>query len=332
MRKRSKLGLSRRIGRFANLVLILFLIITGNDVNAFLPVQRGPGDTTTKLKVSELHVPGYKESKMPFKLNGEDIAINLPGSGHGGGSAMLQRRLAVHRYAPDDYESFIQFQNGYLVHRTKDHVFSSEECQEIIAEAEKVASQIEWTRNRHGSFPTTDLPLVELPNTLEFIRLALEERLYPLLRAQFGQYLPDPKKLRVVDGFVVKYDAMGGQSELKPHRDGSVLSFNVALNPCKYRKCGTGRCAVSFSFFVFHFVSDLVLELLAIEYEGGGTWFSSLNDAIKIDQGKVVSHASGLLHGGHGITRGKRYILVAFVILEGYDSWSMRFYNDVRNL
>ena len=87
---------------------------------------------------------------------------------------------------------------------------------------------------------------------------------------------------------------------LKPHRDGSVLSFNIALNP-------------------------------ATDYDGGGTWFNSINDAIRIEEGEIVSHASAILHGGHGITRGKRYIMVAFVILEGYDSWSMRFYNNVRN-
>ena len=98
----------------------------------------------------------------------------------------------------------------------------------------------------------------------------------------------------------MKYDAEGGQTELKPHRDGSVLSFNIALNP-------------------------------AHEYEGGGTWFASLGDALKIDQGHIVSHASGILHGGHGITSGKRYILVAFVIVEGYENWSMRFYNQIRN-
>lgn len=36
--------------------------------------------------------------------------------------------------------------------------------------------------------------------------------------------------LRVSDAFVVKYDASAGQRRLTPHRDGSVFSFNVALN------------------------------------------------------------------------------------------------------
>jgi hypothetical protein len=80
-----------------------------------------------------------------------------------------------------------------------------------------------------------------------------------VLRTQFGMYLADPTRLRLADGFVVKYDAEKGQKELKPHRDGSVLSFNIALNP-------------------------------ANEFEGGGTWFDSIGDAIKIDEGQIVSH------------------------------------------
>ena len=176
------------------------------------------------------------------------------------------------------------------------------DLQTIIDEAEAKANEMGWTTTRHGNYPTTDLPIVELPTTLQFLKVALVERIYPLLRQQFGEFLPDGgKSLRVADGFIVKYDAEGGQTELKPHRDGSVLSFNIALNPMS-------------------------------EFDGGGTWFASLDGPVKIDQGEIVSHSSSLLHGGHGITRGKRYIIVCFVILEGYDSWSMRFYNQVRNL
>jgi len=267
----------------------------------FLPrrQQHCAGASSTRLGVSELHVPGYAKSKIPFILKEEDLLETPAGPD---GTAIIQKRsLEIQSYSSQDYESLIPFHDGHILHRTRSPILSAQECQKIVDEAEQVAFNIEWTKNRHGNFPTTDLPLVELPETLRFLRVALEERLYPLLRTQFGQYLPDASKLRVADGFVVKYDFEGGQTELKPHRDGSVLSFNIALNP-------------------------------ATEFEGGGTWFSSLGDSVEIDQGHVVSHASGLLHGGHGITSGKRYILVAFIILEGYDSWSMRFYNHVRNL
>ena len=248
----------------------------------------------TSLGVSEIHIPAYRETKIPFILNDEYRGDHE----HSVGTVTLNKEPT---FSSDDFESMIPHQGGHLVHKTKFQVFSQSECQAIIDEAEKVASKIEWTKNRHGNFPTTDLPLVELPDSLQFLRHALVERIYPILSAQFGSYLPDPTRLRVADGFVVKYDALGGQNELKPHRDGSVLSFNIALNP-------------------------------ASDFDGGGTWFASLDDAVKIDQGEMVSHASSLLHGGHGITSGKRYIVVAFVILEGYDSWSMRFYNEVRNM
>jgi hypothetical protein len=79
---------------------------------------------------------------------------------------------------------------------------------------------------------------------------------------------------------------------------GSVLSFNVALNARS-------------------------------EYEGGGTWFEGLGRSLPIERGHVCAHAGGVLHGGHPITGGVRYILVAFVILEGYQNWAMRFMKSV---
>jgi hypothetical protein len=250
--------------------------------------------TTSSLGVSELHVPGYAKTKLPF-IHPDDVR---------GPAASVGPRTSFHErtYLPDiDYASLVPYQDGHLIHKTAP-IFTPEECRMIIDEAEWKAEDMGWTTNRHGNYPTTDLPIIELPMTLDFLRLALVERIYPLLRTQFGMYLPDGgRNLRVADGFVVKYDANGGQTELRPHRDGSVLSFNIALNPMN-------------------------------EYDGGGTWFSSIDDPVRIDVGEMVTHSSSLLHGGHGITSGRRYIMVCFVILEGYDSWSMRFYNQVRNL
>jgi hypothetical protein len=265
----------------------ILLATTKSSISFFTP-KIFPRNGPTKQMVSELHIPGYAKTKLPF--------IH-PERGESQGNA---DSLKTRCYSANDFHSLIPFQDGHLLHKTRQPILTAEECNRIIAEAEDRALEIQWTTNRHGNYPTTDLPLVELQSTLAFLRVALVERIYPLLTAQFGNFLPDPSKLRVADGFVVKYDAQGGQTELKPHRDGSVLSFNIALNP-------------------------------STDFDGGGTWFASLNDAIRLKQGELVSHASGILHGGHGITRGKRYILVAFVILEDYSSWSMRFYNQVRN-
>jgi hypothetical protein len=241
--------------------------------------------TTTQLRVAELFVPGYATTKLPFLLTQDEQASIIP---------ILPN--------PDDFEKYIPFQDGHLLYRSKIPIFSDAECKAIIDEAEAVASQMAWTTNRHGNFPTTDLPLVELSDSLQFLKRILVERIYPILRQQFETYLPDPFALRVADGFVVKYDAENGQTELKPHRDGSVLSFNIALNDP------------------------------TVDFEGGGTWFASTDTSYSPPKGGIVSHASCLLHGGHTITRGMRYILVAFVIMEGYDTWSLRFYNQARNL
>lgn len=141
--------------------------------------------------------------------------------------------------------------------------------------------------------------LVDATRTRFFLnRDALPTRIYPLLGTSFEQSLPNWRALRVADAFVVKYNASGGQTFLAPHRDGSVLSFNIALN-----------------------ARD--------EYEGGGTWFEGLGQSLPIERGHVCAHASGVLHGGHPISSGVRYILVAFVIVEGYQNWAMRFMKSV---
>ncbi|GAX15195.1 lysyl hydroxylase/galactosyltransferase/ glucosyltransferase [Fistulifera solaris] len=249
---------------------------------AFPIAPKSSSRQSTRRFVSELHIPAYRTSKLPF----------LPDS-----ATHIQPRTYQ---AGRDYTSYlIQNHGGGLVHQTNFPLFSDAECHTIVQEAEAVARQRDWTRTRHGNFPTTDLPLTELPQTLHLLKEAWVERLQPLLADQFRHVLPDPSRLRIADGFVVKYDA-SEQRELKPHRDGAVVSFNIALNPSS-------------------------------DYVGGGTWFEALDAPIVLPQGHVVSHASGLLHGGQAITAGRRYILVAFCIVEGYDTWSMRFYNQVRN-
>lgn len=240
---------------------------------------------STRRFVSELHIPAYRETKLPFLLDPQQAAQIHPRT----------YQVGV------DYTSYLPQEDvSGLIHQTNSPLFTPQECQAMVQEAEDVARRRDWTRTRHGNFPTTDLPLTELPQTLACLKQAWVERLQPLLEAQFGAVLPDASRLRIADGFVVKYDAVQ-QRELKPHRDGSVLSFNIALNPSS-------------------------------DYVGGGTWFAALDEPVVLPQGHVVSHASALLHGGHAITEGRRYILVAFCILEGYDSWSMRFYNQVRNV
>jgi hypothetical protein len=154
----------------------------------------------------------------------------------------------------------------------------------MINEAEQKAQDMGWTMLHHRNYPTTNLPIVELPQTLDFLRLALVKRIYPLLQTQFGEFLPSGgKNLCMADRFIVKYDADGSQMELRPHRDGLVLSFNVALNPTS-------------------------------KYEGGGMWFRYLDDPVTIDQGEIMMHFSLLLHviiAVLGFLLGMTYLLLS---------------------
>ena len=51
----------------------------------------------------------------------------------------------------------------------------------------------------------------------------------------------------------------------------------------------------------------------AAEYVGGGTFFADAGLVACTEQGGVVSFDGRLLHGGHPITKGVRYIVVAFL-------------------
>ena len=188
------------------------------------------------------------------------------------------------------------------MHTTAQPLLTALECDYVVQESEEWAERAGgWTSKRHFNHPTTDIPLAELPLTRRLLNEhVLPHRIYPMLGHAFEPFLSNWRALRVADAFVVKYNASGGQTFLSPHRDGSVLSFNIALNERG-------------------------------EYEGGGTWFDGLGGALPIDKGHVCSHASGVLHGGHPITSGVRYILVAFVIVEGYQNWAMRFMKAVWN-
>ena len=108
---------------------------------------------------------------------------------------------------------------------------------------------------------------------------ALRERVIPALATQFGMRL---ERLRVIDAFVVKYAAARGQKFLPLHCDQSEISLTIPLNA-------------------------------ADEYAGGGTYFSDLGRALNRDAGGLISFSGRAHHGAHPISRGTRYVIVAFL-------------------
>lgn len=83
-----------------------------------------PPTSTTSLWVSEVHVPGYKHSKIPFILTDDDTSD---------GGMAVATRIQERTYTQDvDYTSLVPFQDGHMVHKTTGPVFTREECNMII--------------------------------------------------------------------------------------------------------------------------------------------------------------------------------------------------------
>ena len=114
--------------------------------------------------VSEIHIPGYRESKIPFILTDSDLVEE---------SGTVLTSLKEEVYTCDDWESLIPYQAGHLIHKTKRQVFTSSECESIVDEAERKAAEMGWTTNRHGNYPTTDIPIIEVSTQVHRYSLLL---------------------------------------------------------------------------------------------------------------------------------------------------------------
>lgn len=186
------------------------------------------------------------------------------------------------------------FESQNLIHFTNKPLFSADECNSIIAEAEGVAKKRGgWSTQRHYSHPTTDIRVQDIPQTMEWFCENLPTKLFPAIAACFPNLVKDPEGLRIFDVFVVKYNA-DQQSYLKVHRDSSLISVTIALNK-------------------------------QTEFEGGGMWVEPLDQVVNLDQGQTVTFASNIRHGGHKVTQGLRYILVGFLLYDGYVEHDRRF-------
>lgn len=148
-----------------------------------------------------------------------------------------------------------------------------------------------WKKDRHFSYPTTDLNVV-----VDFekedkaaIKNILDARLSPLLERVYGV---SRDGVRANDMFVVRYDGDGQQS-LSLHTDSSHISFNVLLND---------------------------------EFEGGGTRFHNRMDGTYEDAkprpGQVLINNAMVSHEGLATTKGTRYIFVGFMNVDQIDPWT----------
>lgn len=195
---------------------------------------------------------------------------------HAGGAA---GSAAVAAPSTDGFERVVV--SGELAaYVSREPLLPPAECAQAIADAEAHVAAKQggsWATARHFAVPTTDLQVCAVPSLLRWFGGALRERIFPQLGAQYGV---DPCRMRVIDAFLVKYEAERGQVHLPLHSDQSEYSLTLPLND---------------------------------GFEGGGTYFADLGRALNCCTGGLVTFPGALTHGAAPISSGVRYVIVAFL-------------------
>lgn len=178
------------------------------------------------------------------------------------------------------------FKSSDLAKTSQTPILSPEECSNMISECENHYYGWGGSNERYGT-PSNRvgymLPLENLSYSYTFVNFELLPRLFPSISLAFSDSLTiNPENLRLGGCRVVKYDAADGHVELGMHRDGLLVTANIALNNLD-------------------------------EYEGGGTIIEGLMEPIRLPMGNVLLHPGDVKHGGNAITSGVRYALVCFI-------------------
>jgi hypothetical protein len=186
------------------------------------------------------------------------------------------------------HAQLLRLSKGRCVLITRRPVLDLHTCEEIVRACEASAAVSGgWSTARHTSAPTTDMEVHRVDSVLRHFNRACAEILFPMLEAMYGASGVRASALRVSDAFVVRYDA-AKQAGLPTHADDSHLSLTVALND-------------------------------TADYDGGGTYFEEAGRAVRPERGCVVAFPGSLRHGGQPITRGVRYIIAAFLYVDGWE-------------
>lgn len=152
-------------------------------------------------------------------------------------------------------------------------------CEKVIAAAE--ANGI-WTKERHESYPTHDMLLVDLDKDINqnYVN-ALDNHIKPMLIDEFTLEGEIADCDWVYECFIAKYSPTE-QPRLSLHHDSAIFASVLVLNE---------------------------------DFEGGGTYFSRQKKLVKGKTGEMTVHPGQITHrhGGRPVTEGTRYILVTFI-------------------
>jgi hypothetical protein len=117
-----------------------------------------------------------------------------------------------------------------VVHQSKGPLIDPERCAWVIREVEAHCAKVGWSTARHVQAPTTDIPVSQVESIREWFEEMLREVLFPMLAARYPYAISSPDELRVMDAFVVRYDARE-QASLPKHQDENVSALSALAQP-----------------------------------------------------------------------------------------------------
>ena len=160
------------------------------------------------------------------------------------------------------------------------HYFTNAFCDELVRDLKKFDN---WTKDRHGNYPTNDVLLIDYhPSLYGIYHTCMKNIIVPLVNTLYEGSTFKPEKLEH-ETFIVRYKP-GVQNSLRLHHDASI--FSIILN----------------------------LSEDGVDFEGGGTYFPQHEKLIKEPKGNLVIHPGRMTHwhGVRPITSGERYVIVSF--------------------
>jgi hypothetical protein len=137
----------------------------------------------------------------------------------------------------------------------------------------------EWKNKRKIKYPTYDIPITNLPESvINLIKIIFEKKIVNLLYTNYG--ITYDYKCHLTEGLVIRYD-LHTETKLGPHIDDTDMTISILLSDEK-------------------------------TFQGGGMRFKN-GLTVLPNQGDAIFHCSKHEHEGLEIISGVRMILVFFI-------------------
>ena len=170
---------------------------------------------------------------------------------------------------------------GSCVMESRGPVLTAEACTELVGAIEEHAAASGWGSRYSHQSRSLECHVEVLPVPA---RALFDDALRTTLLPAVAHQLDVPAStVRVYNALAVKYDAAKGLDSMEVHTDSGLATVNIALNAPR-------------------------------DFDGGGTWFQDGGTSHRLERGHALLHGSALAHAGTPISRGVRYIIVAFFI------------------